>query len=64
MALKHDSDECFVFTPSHITLENHGTRTTQSSWIGCSRRGNKIVYLADKKGYIFVNILQIDLLTC
>ena len=34
-----------------ITLENHCTRTTQSSRGGCSRRVHKIVYLAVKWEY-------------
>ena len=40
-----------------VTLENHCTRTAQSSRGGCSRRVHKIVYLAVKKGNILGNIL-------
>ena len=46
MAIKHFSDM--------NTLENHCTRTAQSSHGGCSRRVHKIVYLAVNKGYILV----------
>ena len=42
---------------TNITLENHCNRTAQSLHGGCSRRVHKIVYLAVKKGNIFVNIL-------
>ena len=37
-----------------ITLENHCTRTAQSSRGGCSRRVHKIVYIAVSKGNILV----------
>ena len=52
-----------------ITLENHCTRTAQSSRGGCSRRVHNLVYLAVKKGnilvifYISENIHR-DLLSC
>ena len=36
------------------TLENHCTRTAQSSRSGCSRRVHKIEYLAVKRGNILV----------
>ena len=38
-------------------LENHCTRTAESLRAGCGRQGHKIVYLAVKKGTIFVNTL-------
>ena len=38
------------FNCPYFTLENHCTRTAQSSLGGCSRRVYKIVYLAVKKG--------------
>ena len=38
------------FNCPYFTLENHCTRTAQSSRGGCSRRVHKIVYLAVKKG--------------
>ena len=38
-------------------LENHCTQTVQSSHVGCSRRVHRIVYIAVKKGNLFVNIL-------
>ena len=41
----------------HITLENHCTRTAQSSRGGCNRQVHKIEYLAVEKGNILVNIL-------
>ena len=40
-----------------LMLENHCTRTAQSSRVGCSRRVHRIVYLAVKKGNVLVNIL-------
>ena len=43
------------------TLENHCTRTTQSSCCGCSRRVHKIVYLAVNKGNILVNFLLLKI---
>ena len=39
-----------------VSLENHCTRTVQSSRVGSSLRVNRIVYLAFKKGNILVNI--------
>ena len=45
-----------------ITLENHCNRTVQSLRAGCSRREHKIVYLAVKKGNIFVNIIVLETL--
>ena len=39
------------------TLENHYTRTAQSSHGRCSRRVHKIVCLADDKAYIMVMLL-------
>ena len=39
------------------TLENHCTRTAQSSRGGCSRRAHKIIHLAVKKGNILFNVL-------
>ena len=47
----------FSYEYLHATLETHCTRLVQSSRVGCSRRGHKIVYLAVKKGNIFVIIL-------
>ena len=44
-----------------IMLENHCTRTAQSSRGGCRRRVHKIVYLAVKKGHILVNILLLKI---
>ena len=44
-----------------VTLENHCTRTAQSSCVGCSRRVDKIVYLAVIKGNILVNILLLKI---
>ena len=44
-----------------FTLENHCTRTAQSSRGGCSRRVHEIVYLADKKCTILVNILLLKI---
>ena len=44
-----------------FTLENHCTRTAQSSRGGCSRRVRRIVYLAVKKGKIMVNILLLKI---
>ena len=43
------------------SLENHCTRTTQSSRAGCSRRVYRIVYVAVKKGNILVNILLLEI---
>ena len=37
-----------------FTLENHCTRTAQSSRGVCSRLVHKIVYLTVKKGHIFI----------
>ena len=39
------------------SLENHCTRTAQSSLGSCSRRVHKIVCLADDKAYIMVMLL-------
>ena len=39
----HWTHSCLGVT--YITLENHCTRTAQSSRVGCRRRGHKIVYL-------------------
>ena len=39
---------------SNYTLENHCTRTAQSSRGGCSRRVHKIVYTVVNKGNILV----------
>ena len=47
---------------SFVMLENHCTRTTQSSCLGCSRRVHRIVYLAVEKGNILVNILLLKIL--
>ena len=44
-----------------ITLENHCTRTVQSSRGGCSQRVNKKVYLAVNKGNILVIILLLKI---
>ena len=44
-----------------VTLENHCTRTAQSSLGVCSRRVHKIVYLAVKKGNILGNILLLKI---
>ena len=44
-----------------FTLENHCTRTAQSSRGGCSRRVYKIVYLAVKNGNILVNFLLLKI---
>ena len=43
-------------------LENHCTRTAQSSHGGRSRRVHKTVYLAVKNGNILVNILLLKFL--
>ena len=40
------------------TLENHCTRTAQSSRGGCRRRVHKIEYLAVNKGNILVNLFN------
>ena len=48
-----------VDTLLRLTLENHRTRTAQSSCVGCSRRVHRIMYLADKRGNILLNILLI-----
>ena len=54
--LKSKSDTCvFIdFLQSNNTLENHCTRTVQSSRVGCSLRVHRIVYLAVKKGNVLV----------
>ena len=44
-----------------LMLENHCTQTAQSLQVYCSQRGHKKVYLADKKGNIFVNILLLKI---
>ena len=46
---------------NYITLENHCTRTAQSSGGGCSRRVHKIEYLAVIKGNILVNFLLLKI---
>ena len=45
-----------------ITLENDFTRTAQSSRGGCSRRVQKILFLAVKKDNILVTILLLKIL--
>ena len=40
----------------HFTLENHCTRTAQSSRGGCSRQVHTIEYIAVEKGTILVKI--------
>ena len=45
----------------YTTLENHCTRTAQSSRGGCSRRVHKIEYLAVKKGNILFNVLLLKI---
>ena len=47
-----------------IMLENHCTRTAQSSRGGCRRRVHKIVYLAVKKGHILVIIFFSENIHC
>ena len=51
----------YLISFSLYTLENHSTRTAQSSCGGCSGRVHKIVYLAVKKGNILVNILLLKI---
>ena len=46
-----------------VTLENHCTRTAQSSCGGYRRRVHKKVYLAVIKGNILVNILLLKIFT-
>ena len=43
----------FYCSKINTILENHCTRTAQSSREGCSRRGHKIGYLAVNKGIFF-----------
>ena len=43
-----------------MTIENHCTRTAQSSRGGCSRRVHKIEYLAVNKGKSLVNIFILE----
>ena len=42
-------------------VENHCTQTGQSSPIGSSRVGHKIVYMAVKKGTVLVSILLLKI---
>ena len=49
------------YQSTYTTLENHCTRTAQSSRGGCSRRMHKIEYLAVNKGNILVNVLLLKI---
>ena len=52
-------DSCeFMLKDVFFTLENHCTRTAQSSRGSCSRRVHKIEYLTVNKGNILVNVLK------
>ena len=44
-----------------FTRENHCTRTAKSSCVGYSGRVHRIVYLANKKGNILVDILLLKI---
>ena len=46
---------------TQITLDNHCTRTAQSSRGGCSRRVHKIDHLSVKKGNNLVNVLLLQI---
>ena len=57
-------EECSTCTTNiehNNTLENHCTRTAQSSRGGCSRRVQKVVYLAVNQGNILVNVLRLKI---
>ena len=54
-------DHSFHCFKSLSMLENHLTRTVQSSRGGCSRRVHKFVYLAVKNGNILVNFLLLKI---
>ena len=57
------NNTCKIYLSSDInTLENHCIRTAQSSRGGCSRRVYKIMYIAVKKGNIFVIFLLLKIL--